>query len=213
MVKLLFTRIDHPREDSDFRAYLNQVPAALQRRIERHTRWQDAHAGLFGKLLLQRGLSGTGHGGLTLHDLQYTARGRPFVAGGIDFNISHAGALVLCALSDKCRVGVDIEEIKPVSLAGFRPHCTHREWERIVNAPDPCAQFYHYWTRKEALLKAAGTGIRLPLRQIEVTEDRTFFEGGWWYLHALSIAGTHVAHLATDREITSGIHVEAVTFP
>lgn len=213
MLTLLFTHIAHPLPASDFQFYLNQLPNTLHPHIVRHTRWQDKHASLFGKLLLQIGLSSYEGYPFTLHDLQYTAYQRPFITGSLDFNISHSGALVICAFSTEYRVGIDIEEIKPVSLPHFRTQWTNREWENIIGAPHPYGQFYHYWTRKEALLKAIGKGILRSLHQIEVINDSTFFEGNRWYLRTLFIADNYVAHLATDCEISCDIRVERVDFP
>ncbi len=98
--------------------------------------------------------------------------GRPRLAGGeLDFNITHTDGLVACAFARGARVGVDVES-------------AHRNaaWEelthRVLGAEEVAeiaafsgnrqARFFEYWTVKEALSKAWGTGVGTDFRRIEV---------------------------------------------
>lgn len=67
-------------------------------------------------------------------------------------NVSHSGALAVCALGG-VPVGIDVEEILPSSLL---PLDYFREDERrwIGAQPQPLRAFYRLWTRKESLIKA-----------------------------------------------------------
>lgn len=98
--------------------------------------------------------------------------GKPRVAGAPCFNVSHSvnRAVVALALSP---VGVDIEcvEERP-GLLGIA------EWGfadaevtalRQHDSDSFAAAFYGCWTRKEALAKAVGLGLGLPLRSFEVS--------------------------------------------
>ena len=97
----------------------------------------------------------------------YTPEGKPVLAHHPDiyFNFSHSGTVAMCALSDR-PVGADIEtprKIRP-SLVSY----TMNESEQsIINAAaNPTMQFLYFWTRKEALLKLMGEGIRSNLQMV-----------------------------------------------
>lgn len=77
--------------------------------------------------------------------------GKPYFEGApFCFNLSHSGEYIVCALSD-AGVGVDIEEIKPISEGVMR---------RFVGCfENSDAENTRLWTRYEALGKFLGTGI------------------------------------------------------
>ena len=213
MIKVLYTHISGQREESNLASYLQKLPKALQNKIAKYRRWQDAYASLFGKLLLQAGLSVPGLEHYKLQDLKYSLHKRPYLEGNIDFNISHSGSYVVCVISDECRAGIDIEEIKEINLEKFRRYWTLKEWEKILHAPHQYDQFYDYWTKKEALVKAMGEGLYVPLRQIKLNNKFGLLWGKCWYFYALPIATGYCTHLAIDKEVNASIHIEEVVFP
>jgi 4'-phosphopantetheinyl transferase len=82
---------------------------------------------------------------------------------GLDFSVSHAGALAVVAVSDR-PVGVDVE----VATAGAQPvvaALTERERATCLSY----AGFARLWTRKEAVLKAVGKGLAIHPGSIEVS--------------------------------------------
>ncbi|WP_324084474.1 4'-phosphopantetheinyl transferase family protein [Geomonas sp.] len=93
--------------------------------------------------------------------------------GGIDFNVSHAGSLLLAAFTQGRRVGVDLELLQP-DLA-FRPmaerYFSTREREELFSLPqeEQLAAFYRCWTRKEAYLKGTGSGFSRPSTEFDVS--------------------------------------------
>ncbi|MFI8362045.1 4'-phosphopantetheinyl transferase family protein [Streptomyces sp. NPDC085612] len=94
--------------------------------------------------------------------------GRPaVVGGGVHFSLSHSGDLAYLAFS-AVPVGVDIEEIpggQTVSdvLSSLHPAET-AELESLAPELRPGA-LGRLWARKEACLKAAGTGLALGLTE------------------------------------------------
>lgn len=93
----------------------------------------------------------------------YGPDGKPHLAGSpsLRFNLSHSGGRAALAVASGREVGIDIEAIRPVE-----PHIAGRvfaageirTWSALPPA-DRLAAFFRCWTRKEAYLKALGTGL------------------------------------------------------
>lgn len=200
MALLLFaTEFSRQLPDAAFYHGLERLPAALQPKILRYRRWEDAHAALLGKLLLLVALHTTGSTA-TLEELLYTPHDKPYFPAGPNFNISHSGNRAVCALSTTGRVGVDIELIKPLSFDDFQTQFTPNEWQAIRSAPDPIAAFYRFWTAKESLIKADGRGLGIPLLELDVTEYRPIpLDGASWTFQPLSFFPGYAAHLTTEE--------------
>lgn len=78
----------------------------------------------------------------------------------LHFNMAHSGDYVIICFA-QTETGVDIEKRNErFNYQDLLPRCfTKEEISAIQNASDPRSRFYLYWTRKEALLKALGTGL------------------------------------------------------
>ncbi len=86
--------------------------------------------------------------------------GRPVVPGNpVHFSLSHAGEFFVIALSDHAVVGVDIEHVPPRPLPGAL-HPEEEDELALLAPADRPAAFARAWTRKEAVLKALGTGLQ-----------------------------------------------------
>jgi 4'-phosphopantetheinyl transferase len=112
-------------------------------------------------------------------EFEHNSYGKPFLAGTTDrskvsFNMSHTNALVAVAVAWNRQVGVDIEYIQ-----------TTKEMDDIANRyfpPDECRMladapansrpqiFHMLWSRKEALLKAAGVGLSESLDTLDISK-------------------------------------------
>jgi 4'-phosphopantetheinyl transferase len=103
--------------------------------------------------------------------------GKPRLVDGGDlhFSISHSADVVAVAVSRAGEVGVDIEQVDPWDEADLDEvaQLTLAPVERAVLARQPAAgralAFTTYWTRKEAAVKAVGTGLSTPLEEIVVS--------------------------------------------
>lgn len=92
------------------------------------------------------------------------AFGKPMLADapGLEFNVSHSGARALIAVSRAGQVGVDVEKMVPLQLAGLAELvCTPLERAGLARLPVAAqhAEFFRLWVGKEAVLKAVGVGI------------------------------------------------------
>lgn len=92
----------------------------------------------------------------------------------LSFNLAHSGDTLLIALRRHGSVGVDVEhfdrstDIMEVAQANF----TENETNSLAALSDPKTRltiFYRYWTRKEAIGKADGRGLLLPLASFDVS--------------------------------------------
>lgn len=88
------------------------------------------------------------------------------------FSLSHAGGAALVALSGHCEVGIDLEPERDLAelddLAGHQ--LNGREQSELIALPRRGRQsrFFAAWTRKEACLKAVGTGLWVDAAQVDV---------------------------------------------
>lgn len=99
--------------------------------------------------------------------------GKPFIAGSPwEFNVSHSGARMACAVSYGVALGIDIEMIRELSdaLAIAERYFAPAEVERLnLLASEYRRQaFFECWTRKEAFIKATGYGMSQRLDSFEV---------------------------------------------
>lgn len=97
----------------------------------------------------------------------------PAARAGLDFNVSHSGELALCAVTRARTVGVDVEAIRPDFATGevARRFFAPAEVAALEALPpgERAEAFFACWTRKEAYIKARGTGIALGLDRFEVS--------------------------------------------
>ena len=91
--------------------------------------------------------------------LARTDAGKPYAANGPEFNLSHSGAFLACAVGDR-PVGIDIEAVRPLKLEVARRVCNAKEMDYLApETPGSHIRFLRIWTAKEAYFKALGTGI------------------------------------------------------
>jgi 4'-phosphopantetheinyl transferase len=104
--------------------------------------------------------------------LQYSARGKPSLAPPwngkrLFFNMSHSRGVAVYAIVTDGEVGIDIEGLRPVGNMTrlVERYFHHRERHQWLQLPPELQQrgFFCGWTRKEAWLKAIGSGLTFPL--------------------------------------------------
>ncbi len=120
---------------------------------------------VLGRYLLKKRLSEqTGQPAETLV-LQKRAYGKLYLEGNpCFFNLSHSGNYLVVAISQKDEIGVDIEHVTRRSTHYTdiaQRYFTQAEGHAIKDAPssEQSILFHEVWTKKEAVLKAAGIGL------------------------------------------------------
>jgi 4'-phosphopantetheinyl transferase len=103
--------------------------------------------------------------------------GKPFVAEpgeSLRFNLSHAGELMVLAVTSGIEAGIDIEAVEPdkpladMAKLAFSRH-EQEELGAIPSGLQRTTAFYRCWVRKEACLKACGRGFSLSSGSFDVT--------------------------------------------
>lgn len=89
------------------------------------------------------------------------------------FNASHSHELAVFAFVQDCEIGVDVEYIKTdLKTEEIANHFFSAAEVQTLNAlpeTEKAAAFFRCWTRKEAYIKAIGSGLSHPLDEFDVT--------------------------------------------
>lgn len=114
-----------------------------------HAEQSEAARRLLGELL--------GHEAVVEHD----THGAPYLPAHPELHISlsHCRTAVAVAVSSHA-VGIDIESRRKIGPSLVTRVCTPDEQTTIDRSDDPTMAFLQLWTRKEAVLKCQGTGIK-----------------------------------------------------
>jgi len=161
-----------------------------------------------------------GYLGIAPRDVVFAvdAFGKPSVAASstcsdLSFNASHSGAIALVAASRAVRIGIDVEllradvECLAVATRFFAPGEVASL--AALGPDDQVAGFFNAWTRKEAVVKAVGGGLSIPLDAFEVSLqprqpprilrwDIPDEAERQWRIHHLEPAGGYVGAVAVD---------------
>lgn len=106
--------------------------------------------------------------------LAVDARGKPKLCceSPLSFSLSHCDETTVIGLTTNANIGIDLERpnrvVDPSSIAIRFFHPT--EGRAIAALPAPLAHtaFVRSWTIKEAVLKALGVGLNLPLSEVVI---------------------------------------------
>jgi 4'-phosphopantetheinyl transferase len=130
--------------------------------------------------------------------------GKPRLAGAeaVSFNLSHTEGLALIALTLGRQVGIDVERMRaerPLAALTERlfPPGEAEAWAQLAPGRQ-CAAFYEAWTRKEALLKAQGTGLAGPL-----DKGCGAAEAEGWSVAGLAPGAGYAAAVAVEGDLGS----------
>ncbi|MEM9258782.1 MAG: 4'-phosphopantetheinyl transferase superfamily protein [Bacteroidota bacterium] len=146
-------------------------------------------------------------------EFQYTKFGKPFLqqATELHFNLSHTDGYALMAFSQGETIGVDVE---PINERIEIETLVHRFFSPVeistiiaMQPADRPAAFFRLWTRKEALIKAQGAGLSLPLAQFGISvkeeEEVRVLHTDWapeeaqkWSIASFTVAPTTLGAIA-----------------
>lgn len=200
---ILYTRIHEEKHQDLLDQYLDIFSEDQKKDILKYRRWQDAQLSLLGKVLLQHGLR-------TYYDIfeteiSVTPNNKPYLKGyPVHFNISHSKDLVVCVIAE-FPVGIDVEFIDAsISYQDFEFQMTPGEFEKIHGSEDKVKSFFTYWTAKEAVIKAHGAGMMIPLDSFEILNNETDINGEKFFTKDIFIDKNYCSCIASgDRNINN----------
>lgn len=200
---------------------------AEQKKAARFHRECDRQSSIVARGALRLLLSG--YTGIPADELvfQYSENGKPFLVSTassrlqeergrqgcppheIAFNVSHSGDWVVLAIGRNRNIGVDVEKIRRemdvMSIASR--YFTPEETALIEQAEDPHAVFFNLWSRKEAYVKAIGSGLFRELSSFSVpiigNELPEVGEKDGWIFQRLEAGSKYAAAVVTDKPITA----------
>lgn len=161
-----------------------------QERAARFLHTADAVRHLYGRALLRR--AAIAYGVMTAtQEFELNSWGKPILPGAaLQGNISHSGMQVWVALARDCEIGIDIESAQaPVDFIEIASSFHPEERQSIQDTPDASQAMMRCWSRKEAVAKAFGRGLFLPLDTYAV--DCSVATSDWL---KLAPPGTSLAH-------------------
>lgn len=168
-VRLWLARLDGPAQHEA----AQWLPRSEQERAARFvfardaSRYRAAHVHLRRLLEQHCGVPAAEEFGIGAHDKPHLMPGNPW-----GFNLSHSGELALVGIGPGIGIGVDVEVLReiddvwPLAEQNFSAN-EYREL-RLTPAAQVARSFLSVWTRKEACLKAVGSGLSIAPASFDV---------------------------------------------
>lgn len=202
MIYIYYSSLSEENHESLLKNDLPKFPVDYQEKIKRFRRWQDAQLSLLGRILLFRGIKENYMHNPHYKVIKYTKYNKPYFDDDlIHFNISHSGEIVVCALSDDHEIGIDIEIVTDIYLNDFKYQMTEMEWNKIVLSSNKKDSFFGYWTQKEAVIKAHGHGLTIPLKSFEISDNNTKINDEKYYLKEIKIDKKYKCYISLKTNI------------
>ena len=197
MTELAMARLDAgPEEVRCLRAWLSD---AERQRAERFRFERDRRRFIVARARLRELLAARLDATPQAVEFAYGNNGKPSLAQryadrGWRFNVAHCDDVALYAFARDGDVGIDIEAIRPVceadAIAARFFSCREYAAYAALAPRDRPLGFLECWTRKEAVVKALGDGLCMPLDEFDVSR------APGWSLRSFSPLPGFIAALA-----------------
>lgn len=157
--------------DAEYSKWHSLMSKDKQIRVDRFRFTDDKKRTICGEMLARKAIAEWC--GTTPESISFGIKehGKPYAkALPVEFNISHSGDMVVCAVDDK-PIGIDIEKIRPIDLTVAKRICTDEEllylfghnpeeqYFTYTTDTEILTRFFKLWTAKEAYGKCIGTGL------------------------------------------------------
>ena len=117
MIKIFYTKFNREHMTAILDQWLSFLPFELQKINQSYKNKEDQVSNLLGKWLVVGALKNIGYGSVALDAIQYNQYKKPYLSKDFDFSISHSGMYIFCAIGKNLKLGLDIEEIKPINIS------------------------------------------------------------------------------------------------
>ncbi|TDW48164.1 4'-phosphopantetheinyl transferase [Flavobacterium sp. 270] len=203
MIYIYYSYLSEENHESLLKNDLPKFPFHYQEKIKRYRRWKDAQLSLLGRVLLFKGIEEIYNYNAYDKVMQHTKHNKPyFEDNSIRFNISHSGEIVVCVFGSEHEVGIDIEVISDIKIEDFKFQMTKTEWDNITFSKNKERAFFDYWTQKEAVIKAHGSGLAIPLESFEILDNTTIINGEKFYLKKIEIDKKYKCYISLKENIS-----------
>jgi 4'-phosphopantetheinyl transferase len=177
-------------------------PLKIQKKLLRQKNKKNMYNSLLGNLLLIEAFKNK-YTKNVLNDVERSEFGRPFlpIPFEFDFNISHSGNYVVCAIGQG-PLGIDIEKLKSINIQPLKTFFSAEEWIKLNTSKELETDILKLWTKKEAILKADGRGFQIPWHQVVIETDTIgYLEKEKWFLQEMNISKEYITNVATTYPI------------
>jgi 4'-phosphopantetheinyl transferase len=153
-------------------------------------------------------------GQIQLGELKKDKNGVPLPFNGHYWSVTHKSEYVAGVIAGE-KIGIDLEKIRPIRKALYGKTARENEWE--LSGADKTLLFFRYWTSKESVIKASGTGIRdlLKCRIKRIIDDRhlvvNYREKDWAVEHYY-FSGHIASVVSNDVDVKWAFHRDT-SFP
>ncbi len=157
--------------DSEYIKWYLQMSEEKRQRVDRFRFEDDKKRTVAGEMLVRKAVSEWCYIQPDKIMIDTGKYGKPYIVGlDVEFNISHSGDMVVCAVDDR-PVGIDVELIRPIDLTIAKRICTNDELMYLFGHKATnidfsytedagiLARFFELWTSKEAYGKCIGVGL------------------------------------------------------
>lgn len=203
---ILYAQIKEEKHQSLLDYSFLFFPKKYQEKLLRYRRWQDAQLSLLGRLLLKEGMTYF-KVPLNFNDLKLDKYNKPYLENSnIKFNISHSGDIVVISITGNynSNIGIDVEENNIIKIEDFKGQMTIKEQQKVFFSANPLHEFFAYWTQKEAVLKAHGKGLQVPLKSFEIENGKAQIDNDIFYVSEVELKEGYTCHLASQSIIDKG---------
>lgn len=200
-------RISSAQQSEQIANWVEELPLSKQQQIKKLRLQKDQVLSLAGLQLLKVAMPEFSDQPFSLDQLQFPAQGKPFLEGDIDFNISHSGNIVCCAISNTTKVGIDIELQRDVKVATLNKYLIEMPALSESNSSENNErQFFNLWTKNEAIIKAANHGSIYNMKDIQHEPYGGYYQDHFWYTYSVDIVSAeenkeYTCHIACSERL------------
>ncbi len=129
--------------------------------------------------------------------------GVPIPFDGYFWSLSHKNDYVGGVVASH-KIGIDIEKIRPFAPGLYKKTASENEWNLSDN--DKEILFFRYWTAKEAVIKAVGSGLKDLLKcRVEKIIDKDNlvikYNNKDWYIECFVFNGHISSIVKNDKKV------------
>lgn len=170
MVEVYLLPYEEPFDRKDFSFFYKYIDERRRKKADKFKCQADKERCVLAGALLKHVL--TRYKAVEDIFIQTDENGKPYVEGGPEFSLSHAGRWIGLAVSDK-PVGLDIEGGRMFSDRVVSKFASKEQvWYEALSEEEKETGFYRLWTAKEAYGKRDGRGLGVGFSTFSVLDEK-----------------------------------------